>query len=197
MTVANDLFLLAAVPTPRALRQMQASLLSAGIGDGEPVWSLLDAYYDFLTTLAARATSREFSHFASLLDIGAVGSVALQNVLLVEKEDQWWQRVLAGGLSEGLMVLAARQYVRAWEGEMNAVYAAASWRLYRELWQVSARLHPALPADERRRLLDGLLAPLAEGDLGGTQRAVLATRLYQLLLLVQLRWAFPQAAGAP
>ncbi|MDT8307457.1 MAG: hypothetical protein RRC07_16110 [Anaerolineae bacterium] len=196
MTVPTDLFLLAAVPTPGTLRQLQARLLSAGIGAAEPVWLLLDAYYEFLTALAARATSREFSHFASLLDIGAVGSVALQNVLLVEKEDRWWQRLLAGGLSEGLMVLAARQYVRAWEGEMGAVYAAAGWRLYRQLWHVSARLQPALPAEERRRLLDDLLAPLAEGDLSGTQRAILATRLFQLLLLVRLQWAFPEPAGA-
>ena len=89
-------------------------LLAAGVAEGDPVWPLLDAYYDFLTALAARATSREFSHFASLLDMGAVGGVALQNLLQAEAEGQWWGRLLAGGLSEGLMVLAARQYVRAW-----------------------------------------------------------------------------------
>lgn len=197
MTRPGDLFLLAAVPTPDSLRLLQAGLLSTGVTEDEPVWSLLDAYYDFLTGLAARATSREFSHFASMLDIGAVGAVALQNLLLAEAPGQWWQRLMAGGLSEGLMVLAARQYVRAWEGEMSAVYATARWRLYRELWQVSARLQPALPLAERQRLLDELLNPLGDGELGGTQRAILATRLYQLLLLVRLRWTFPQAADIP
>lgn len=107
MTVPSDLLLLAAVPAPAALRQLQAGLLSAGIGEAEPVWSMLDAYYDLFTALQARANSREFSDVASLL------------------------------------------------------------------------------------------APLAEIDLGGTQRAVLATRLYQLLLLVRLRWAFRQPAGTP
>lgn len=197
MTDHSDLFLLAAVPTPDSLRQLQSGLLRAGIAEDDPLWTLLDAYFGFLTSLAARATSREFSHFASMLDIGAVGGVALQNLLLAEADGQWWQRLLAGGLSEGLMVLAARQYVRAWEGEMSAVYATASWRLYRELWQVSARLQPTLPLAERQRLLDDLLNPLRDGDLNGTQRAILATRLYQLLLLVRLRWAFPQPTGTP
>jgi hypothetical protein len=197
MPAADALFLLAAIPTPDALRQVQAGLLAASIGHEDPIWPLLDGYYEFLTTLAVRATSREFSHFASLLDMGAVGGVALQNILLVPGEGHGWQRLLAGGLSEGLMVLAARQYVRAWEGEMDAVFTAASWQLYRELWQVSAALQPGMPAGERKRLLDELLAPLlAEGE-GGSRRAVLATRLYQLLLLLRLRETFPQTAEAP
>jgi hypothetical protein len=196
MTAAAELILLAAIPRPDSLRQLQTGLLAAGVGREDPVWPLLDGYYDFLTTLAVRATSREFSHFASLLDIGAVGGVALQNILLAPGEGHGWQRILAGGLSEGLMVLAARQYVRAWEGEMSAVFAAASWHLYRELWQVSAAFQPEMPAAERKRLLDELLAPLlAEGE-GGTQRACWATRLYQLLLLLRLRDTFPQPAEA-
>src|SRR5690606_7716693 len=110
MTTADDLLLYAAEPTPESLRRLQTALLAVGIAEEDPVWSLLDSYYAFLTTLAARATSREFSHFASLLDMGAVGGVALQNLLHAEAEGQWWNRLLVGGLSEGLMVLAARQY---------------------------------------------------------------------------------------
>jgi hypothetical protein len=192
---ANELLLLAAIPTPDALRQLQANLLAAGVPARDPVWTLLDGYYSFLTTLAARATSREFSHFASLLDIGAVGGVALQNVLLAGGEGKGWQRLLAGGLSEGLMVMAARQYVRAWEQEMSAVYTAAAWHLFRELWHVSAALQPALPAAERKRLLDDLLAPVLDEKVGGAQRAILATRLYQLLLLAQVHSAQPAGAA--
>jgi hypothetical protein len=192
---ANELLLLAAIPTPDALRRLQASLLAAGVPARDPVWTLLDRYYGFLTTLAARATSREFSHFASLLDMGAVGGVALQNVLLAGEAGHGWQRLLAGGLSEGLMVMAARQYVRAWEQEMSAVYTAAAWHLFRELWQVSSDLQPALPAGERKRLLDDLLAPLLDEEGAGAQRAVLATRLYQLLLLARIVLTQPARAA--
>lgn len=197
MTAADDLLLLAAIPTPESLRLLQTALLAAGAGEADAVWPLLDTYYDFLTTLAARATSREFSHFASLLDMGAVGGVALQNILLAEAEGNWWTRLLAGGLSEGLMVLAARQYVRAWEGELDAVFTAAGWRLYRELWRVSEALRPALPAAERSRLVDRLLAPLADAGLSSAQRAALITRLYQLLLLARVRLALARAVEAP
>jgi hypothetical protein len=195
--IADDnLILLAAAPTPEALRQLQTGLLAAGVGQADPVWPLLDAYYEFLTTLAVRATSREFSHFASLLDMGAVGGVALQNILMAE-EGQWWSRLLAGGLSEGLMVLAARQYVHAWEGELGAVFTAASWRLYRELWRVSETWRPDLPFAERHRLLEELIAPLAEDTLEGTQRAALATRLFQLLLLTRVRLALERRLELP
>jgi hypothetical protein len=197
VTDATDLLLLAAVPMPDSLWQLQAGLLSARVDEDDPVWPLLDAYYDFLTTLAVRATSREFSHFASLLDMGAVGGVALQNIMLAEGEGHWWTRLLAGGLSEGLMVMAARQYVRAWEGEMEAVFTAARWQLYRELWRISAALRPALPTAERSRLLEYLVAPLADHNLEGTQRAALATRLYQLLLLARVRLALGRLAEAP
>jgi hypothetical protein len=182
---------------PDSLWQLQAGLLSARVDEDDPVWPLLDAYYDFLTTLAVRATSREFSHFASLLDMGAVGGVALQNILLAEDEGHWWTRLLAGGLSEGLMVMAARQYVRAWEGEMEAVFTAARWQLYRELWRISAALRPALPVVERSRLLEELVAPLADHNLEGAQRAALATRLFQLLLLARVRLALGRLAEAP
>jgi hypothetical protein len=191
---AEALVLLAAMPTPASLRRLQAALLVAGVPAEEPIWPLLDDYYNFLATLAARVTSREFSHFASLLDIGAVGGVTLQNLLLGHDEGKMWQRLLAGGLSEGLMVLASRQYVRAWEGEMAAVYAMAAWRLFRELWQVSAAMRPELDATERRRLVDEMIAPLLAGELDGGRRAALAIRLYQLLLLARLRRLLPEEA---
>lgn len=197
MTANDTLLSLVAEPTPDSLRRLQTGLLVAGVAEEDPVWPLLDTYYDFLTTLAARAGSREFSHFASLLDMGAVGGVALQNLLQAEAEGEWWSRLLVGGLSEGLMVLAARQYVRAWEGELDAVFIAARLQLYRELWRVSEALRPVLSAEERSRLLDELLAPLEDAGLSAAQRAALLTRLYQMLLLARVRLAVGRPVNAP
>lgn len=186
----DGLLALIAVPGPDTLRRLRGVLLEAGLAPGAPVWAALDDFFQFLNELAANATSRQYSHFASILDIGAVGSVAVQNLVSAEDRgpggDQIWKRLLAGGLSEGLMVLAARQYVKAWEGEMAAVYRAAAWNLYYHLWRISSQMRPEMAAGDRRHLLDRLLAPASDDSLPGTSRAALIARLYQVVLLVQI-----------
>lgn len=174
-------------PSPSGLWQARGELLQLGVPPDASVWPVLDEYYDFLNELVASATAREYSHFASLLDIGAVGAVALQNLLAAEEGALLWQRVLVGGLSEGLMVLAARQYVKAWEGELSALFHGAAWNLFWHLWQLSLELRPELSPLARRAHLDELLSPLRAEESGGTVKAALTTRLYQLLLLIHLR----------
>jgi hypothetical protein len=174
-------------PSPSGLWQLRGELLRLGVTPDASVWPILDEYYGFLNELVASATAREYSHFASLLDIGAVGAVALQNLLTAEKGDLLWQRVLAGGLSEGLMVLAARQYVKAWEGELSSLFHGAAWNLFWHLWHLSLELRPELNPPARRAHLDELLSPLRDEETGGTVKAALITRLYQLLLLIHLR----------
>jgi hypothetical protein len=88
---------------------------------------LLDAFYTFLNELSSSATAREYSHYASLLDMGAIAGVALQNLLERGSKDEWWQRLAVGALSESLMILAARQYVKAWDNEMTADFNNAAW----------------------------------------------------------------------
>lgn len=191
MKTHSSLLLLLAQPTPEALWLLRGELLTANLPADSPVWSLLGQFYLFLNELTARASSREYSHFASMLDIAAVGGVALQNILAEAATDEETrhigQRLLAGAFSEGLMVLAARQYVKAWEGEMAASYRAAAWELYGELWNISTEMKPELPAVERRQLLDNLLAPLQDAGQSGTVKAALIARFYQLLLLIHLQ----------
>lgn len=186
----DGLLALIAAPSPDTLRRLRGVLLEAGLVPDAEVWATLDHFFQFLNELAANATSRQYSHFASLLDIGAVGSVAVQNLLSADDGEpggpQIWKRLLAGGLSEGLMVLAARQYVKAWEGEMAAVYRAAAWNLTQHLWRISSQMRPEMPAGDRRHLLERLLAPAGDESLPGTARAALIARLYQVVLLVQI-----------
>jgi hypothetical protein len=147
---------------------------------------ILDAFHHFLNELLASSTAREYSHFASILDIGAVGGVAIQNLLDRRESEGWWQRLLLGGLSESLMILAARQYVKAWENEMTADMEHAAWFIYRRYWQLSAEMQPELAPDERRRLVDELLAPIKDSEVNGTAKAVLIGRLFQILLIAKL-----------
>ncbi|MCA9972234.1 MAG: hypothetical protein KC425_18555 [Anaerolineales bacterium] len=177
-------------PSCEALCALQADLLQAGHAPDAPLLALLDHYFIFLNELSASMSAREFSHLATKFDIGAVGGVAVQNLL--EAGSDWstlWKRALAGALSETLMVVASRQYVRAAEAEIVAVYRNAGWYLYRALSQLIARLQPAQPAAERRRLLDQLLAPVHAPDVPGATKAILLGRLFHLLLLIHLRLA--------
>jgi hypothetical protein len=173
-------------PTPDVLWRLQGDLLSEGFPPDDPVMTILDAFHNFLNELVASATAREYSHFASMLDMGAVGGVAIQNLLESKKSGDWWQRLLVGGLSESLMIYAARQYVKAWENEMSSDLNQAAWFLYRQYWQLSAEMQPDLDPEKRRLLIDELLAPALNPEVSGTARAALLGRLFQLLLLAGL-----------
>lgn len=186
-----SLVTLLAQPTPSGLWQLRGDLLQLGVPVEAAIWVTLDEFYHFLNELHSTASAREYSHFASLLDIGAVGGLAVQNLLAREGNGALWQRLLAGGLSESLMVLAARQYVKAWEGEMAAHYRTAAWNLYGALWEISVQLKPELTPATRRAHIDRLLALLHDEDSVGTVKAVLIARLYQLILLTRLRQLVP------
>ncbi len=186
MALQDTLTTILTNPSPDALWQLQGDLLSEGYASDAPVMAILDAFHHFLNELLASATAREYSHFASILDIGAVGGVAVQNLLESRDSDGWWQRLLLGGLSESLMILAARQYVNAWENEMTADFNNAAWFLYRHYWQLSAEMQPDMVLDERRRLVDDLLSPVHNADINGTAKAALLGRLFQILLMANL-----------
>jgi hypothetical protein len=121
-----------------------------------------------------------------MLDIGALGGVFLEQVLEQKNPTELSLRLFSGMLSEGLMVLATRQHVKAWEGELDAVYRGAAWFLYQELWRWALELKPELPARERRRLLDQLLEPIHAEATSGLEKAVLLGRLFQILLVSYL-----------
>jgi hypothetical protein len=174
------------IPTPTALWQLRADLLQMGLAADSAVWQTLDQFHLFLTELTAKSEAHQYSHFASLLDIGAVGGVAVQNLADARNASELWRKLLLGGLSESLMVLAARQYVKAWEGEMTAVYHNTAWNLYQSLWQLSEMTQPNMNNADRRQLVEKLLAPLHDEAVMGTIKAVLIGRLFQILLLAHL-----------
>ncbi len=176
-------------PSPDSLWQLRADLLESGMDDDSQPLAVLDAFYHFLNELVASSTAREYSHFASILDMVAVAGVAIQNLMDEEDSEEWWRRFVVGAISEGMMVLAARQYVRAWEEEMRANYNAAAWYLAREYWSLSANLQPELSPGRRRQLVDQLFGPIAGDEVDGTLKAGLIVRLFQVLLVARLQMA--------
>ncbi|MGD9049546.1 MAG: hypothetical protein PVF77_15925, partial [Anaerolineae bacterium] len=77
------------LPTPEALLALQGALLVSG-RQGEAADRALEVaghFYAYLSELQSKISSRNYSEMASRLDIGAVGAVALENILSSEGED--------------------------------------------------------------------------------------------------------------
>lgn len=186
MAVREAVLKALASPSAGDLWRLRSELLQAGLSPDSRVMAVLGEFQGFLDHLSTSTSSREYSELASKLDIGAVGGVVLEQMLESKGAEDLAFRLFTGALSEGLMVLATRQHIRAWEGELSAVYRSAGWYLYQELWRWAERKKPDLPSAERRVLLDGLLAPVRDADGDGMSKAVLLGLLFQLLLLSYL-----------
>ena len=175
-------------PTPAALWRLRGDLLQAGLPADHAVWSIIDRFYDFLNAISAGMKAHEFNKMATMLDIGAVGGVAVQGMIEGKMPvADLWKKLLAGSVGEGLMVLASRQYIKSAHAEIIGVYNAAAWTLFAALWDVSAQMQPDLSPADRRSLLDQLLMPILHEETDDGVKLVLIGRLFQLLLLVHLQ----------
>jgi hypothetical protein len=174
-------------PTPAALVALQGALLaSTPRAEGNRrALEIAGQFHAYLCELESKITAQEYSELASRLDMGAVGLVALEN-LVGERGENFMLDLLLGGLGEILMVAASRQYVKAWRVETGAVYQKAVWVLSEALWNVSSDLQPNLPAEERWSAIQSLLAPALQAQVPAPQKALLVGRIFQLLLAIQL-----------
>jgi ATP synthase F1 delta subunit len=75
-------------PTPEALVVLQGALLAHGQEDPtvEDALEIAGHFYAYLCDLKSKTTTKNYSELASRLDIGAVGAVALENVLTAQGE---------------------------------------------------------------------------------------------------------------
>jgi hypothetical protein len=182
-------------PTPEALVVLQGALLALEDHD-EAVQRALEVagrFHRYLGELQSKVTARDYSELASRLDIGAVGAVALENLICGEGE-ALWKRLLLGGLGEGLMVAASRQYIRAWQVEAGLVHSEATWYLGEALWHTSRRMQPNLSVRERREAIETLLTPARDPDTPASVKALLIARIFQVLLLSHLDRLLPTAS---
>ena len=176
-------------PTPQDLLALQTRLLMAEAepGRAEVVQRALEVareFHTYLGEIEAKSSAREYSELASKLDISAVGAVALEN--LAEAGESLLQRILLGGLSETFMVLASRQYVKAWSREMRPVHTQAAWFLRAELWRLSTLGRPDMVSQARAELIDGLLAPVLRGEGSDEVCVAVLGHLFQVVLIIRL-----------
>jgi hypothetical protein len=176
-------------PTPADLLALQTRLLAAEIDPtrsdaARHALEVAREFHAYLSELEAKFGAREYSELASMLDVGAVGVVALEN--LTEAGEALLKRMLLGGLSEILMVFASRQYVKAWSRELRPLHMRAVWFLRGELWQLSVTGRPDISTEERAALVDGLLTPALDEDAADEVHVALLGRLFEVLLVIHL-----------
>ena len=173
-------------PSPQSLVAIQGMLLARSEETAvAPALELAGRFFEYLSELQSKLTARQYSELASRLDIGAVGTVALDNILFAQEEHRW-PSLLLGALGEGLMVAASRQYIKGWETELRAVHARAAWYLAEALWRTSREMQPDLSAGERWQAIQSLLAPVYEDRLPPSAQSLLLGYIYQVLLAVYL-----------
>lgn len=194
------LSLVLTLPTPDVLWNLRADLLALTdrLPSGrrsEADWSLeiVREFYHYLAELRSKMTAREYSQLASRMDVGSVGMLAVQD--LVTEREHLLESLFLGGLSEGLMVLATLQYVKAWETETALVHDQALWWLFEGLWRLSREFRPEMAAQERQELIGALLAPARSEETDPAAKVALLVRLFQTLLVGSLGWVVPLLAS--
>lgn len=176
-------------PTPADLLSLQSVLLSWEEKADSPLarervttaLSLLGDFYSYLTGLESKLEAHHFAELASKMDMGAVAGVVAKNVLGAGKK--LLERVLVGGFSEALTVLASRQYIKAYNRELEAFFQQVAWQLRAHLWRFSATRRPEMAPAERAALIDSLFAPVFKEETPGSARSIVLGCLFQVLLL--------------
>ncbi|MBN2361818.1 MAG: hypothetical protein JXR83_20375 [Deltaproteobacteria bacterium] len=188
-------------PSPDALWDLYGYLLA--VGAEPPLLETVAAFHHYLCDLQSKATARQYSEFASLLDIGAVGGVAAQNLIGAfgnrEKDGgrELLEKLLLGTGSESLMVAASRQYIKAWQAELYSVHCQSAWFLAGALWQLAAAGGAGREAvGERWARIQALFAPIRDPDVPNAEKALLLARTFQLVLVSRLI-TLVQAGGRP
>jgi len=185
-------------PTPAALIALQGALLASDQQSEamERALEMAGHFHTYLSELQSKISAREYSELASRLDIGALGAVALENLIAAEPEDLR-KGLLLGGLAEVLMIAASRQYIKAWDVETRLVHTRAAWYLTEVLWHASTHMQPGLPPEQRWQAIQSMLAPAYTPDFPAPDKAVLLGRVFQVLLLTHLARLLPTPEAQP
>lgn len=179
-------------PDPAALVSLQEMLLADAVPDAARTEALATAgeFHSYLLDLRGRLSARQYSELATWLDLAAMGLVAFENLNTGKPTDL--QRLVTGLLAEGVMVVANRQHIKAWDVEAQAPHDHAAWYLRDAYWRLSESTLPDMPPSERLARLQALVTP-AQSVRVSSERIVALGRLFQVLLLIQVSRIQPRA----
>ena len=171
-------------PTADDLWMLRGALLA--VVEEQPgaqlVHEIAREFFLYVSELQGKVTARAYNVLASRLDIGAVGMLALQGIL--QEQESLMKNLLLGGIGEGFMVVASRQYIKAWEQELRSLHRQVAWTLYGVLWSMSTQYQHNMTANERRALIETTLAPALDDDTPFETKTLLVLRLFQSVLLL-------------
>lgn len=142
--------------------------------------------YQFTVEVRGFASSRQTAEAASLFDIGAIGVLAIENILTADKVTP--MRLLMSGLSESLTFLASRQYVKGSNAVLDATYRSHSIVIQDELWSLSADFRDADDLEAirgARAAIDSLFASLDAPEVPVGGKIAVLYQLYALVALVR------------
>jgi hypothetical protein len=185
-------------PAAADLLSLQSILLSWECDTNSPLsqeqvataLALSGDFYCYLVGLESKLEAHSFAELASKMDMGAVGGVVAENML--GAGEKLLERVLIGGLSEALMVLASRQYVKAFTRELEAFYQQVIWQQRTHFWRLSAARCPQLGASARVALIDSLFAPILDKKAPSNAKPLVLGCLFQILLASVLSSMLPK-----
>ena len=171
-------------PTTEDLWMLRGALLDSAEEqpDAQLVHEIAREFFLYVSELQGKVTARAYNVLASRLDIGAVGMLALQGIL--QEQESLMKNLLLGGIGEGFMVVASRQYIKAWEQELRSLHRQVAWTLYGVLWSMSTQYQHNMTANERRALIETTLAPALDDDTPIETKTLLVLRLFQSVLLL-------------
>lgn len=143
--------------------------------------------HDFASELKGFQSQKRHSEKASMFDLGAVGVLAVENVLTADKPSL--ARIVMSALSEGLMFLASRQYVGGSTEVLRGVYQRNAASMYRELWTLATDYRKGLTAKEVRGIQEGIDAFFRQVEADGVpveSRIAVLRQFYALLLMLRV-----------
>ena len=127
---------------------------------------------------------KERSEAASILELGSIGALGIENILTADKITL--PRIIMSSLSETLTFLATRQIVAGSREVLGGLYRHHAAVMYRELWTLATDHRNALTAKEVREIqagIDGFFAQL-EADGVPVEGQIVVLRQFHALLLI-------------
>lgn len=142
--------------------------------------------HQFTAEIRGFSEQRQAAEVASLFDLSAIGVLAVENVLTAEKITL--MRLFMSGLSEGLMFLASRQYVKGGTAVLEATYRAHRLEVQDALWSVAMDFREPEGLDglrQARVTIDEVFVKLDDPGLPVAGKVAVLHILYALVAIVR------------